>query len=305
MTESTHILVVDDSPTQLQQLQMVLENEGFGVQLASGGMEAIEQVQQKPPSLVITDLQMPGMDGLELVAALRSIATSIPVIVTTAQGDEKTIYKALRAGAATYVPKRDVQTDLIEIVRQVLSVNRVHDSSTRVAKYAVENSITLCLENDETLVPSVIERLEEPLVELDLFDEGERMQIAMALDEALLNAIVHGNLEVDSNLREVDDGTPYFEMIKARKLESPYRERRVTVSLAANNESAVFTIQDQGPGFDTTNLRDATDDENLERAGGRGLLLIRAFMDEVNHNETGNRITMVKRKPASESTACD
>ncbi len=174
------------------------------------------------------------------------------------------------------------------------------DLLREVAKFEIENTIALRIDNDETLIPSVIARLERTIIELNLFDEGERMQIAMALDEALTNAIIHGNLEVSSDLRQVDDGRPYVEMIAERKQQSPYRERRVLVRLEAFPAEARFVICDEGPGFDPASLRDPTDPENLEKAGGRGLLLINAFMDSVQHNEMGNGITLIKRKESAD-----
>ena len=223
------------------------------------------------------------------------------MILTTSQGSEEIAAEALRKGASSYVPKRDLNTALIPVVRQVLAVNQATQSVREVAQFAVESTIKLSLENEEQLVPKVITRLELPMVELDLFDEGERMQIAMALDEALLNAMIHGNLEVSSELRHDDDGKPYQDLINKRKQESPYKERRVLVHMHASLHSATIVIRDEGPGFDAESLRDPTDPENLERAGGRGLLLINAFMDEVRHNDVGNEITMIKHKSQAES----
>lgn len=296
MSDSPHILVVDDSATQRRQMQMVLENEGYSVQSAVDGIEAMKAIEADPPLLVVTDLQMPEMNGLELVAAVKSSAPAIPVILTTSQGSEDIAAQALRAGAASYVPKRDLVSTLVPVVQQVMSVNQAAMSVREVAKFAIESSITLSLASDDRLVPKVIARLELPMVELDLFDEGERMQIAMALDEALMNAIVHGNLEVSSELRQTDDGKAYIDLINKRKAESPFNERKVMVHLRASCEAATFIIRDDGRGFDVSSLRDPTDPENLERAGGRGLLLINAFMDEVKHNDKGNEITLVKRK---------
>lgn len=301
MPDPTHILVVDDSPTQLRQMQMVLEKDGLLVRTAIDGNDAMESIRADPPLLVVTDLQMPNMNGLELVAAVKACNSSIPVILTTSQGSEDIAAKALREGASSYVPKRDLTTALIPVVRQVLSVNQATQSVREVAKFAIESTITLSLENDELLVPKVIARLELPMVELDLFDEGERMQIAMALDEALLNAMIHGNLEVSSELRQTDDGKPYNDLIEKRKTLSPYKERRVIVRMHASQTSATIVIRDEGPGFDFESLRDPTDPENLERAGGRGLLLINAFMDEVRHNDKGNEITLIKHKDQSEA----
>ncbi len=78
MSEAPHILVVDDSPTQLRQLQMVLEKEGYLVKTAVDGKQAFDAIMSDPPSLVVTDLQMPEMNGLELVAAVKESAPKFP-----------------------------------------------------------------------------------------------------------------------------------------------------------------------------------------------------------------------------------
>ena len=296
MPDPSHILVVDDSPTQLRQIQFLLEKEGFVVQSAMDGIQAIASIEETMPLLVVTDLQMPEMNGLELVASLKESMPSLPVILTTSQGSEEIASQALKAGAASYVPKRELNDTLIPVLQQVMAVNRATKAVPQVAQNAVESNITLEVANDESQIPDIISRLELPMVELDLFDEGERMQIAMALDEALLNAMIHGNLEVSSELRQSDNGTPYVNMIAERKEQAPYRDRKVTIKLEATSEEIIFIIRDDGPGFDAAALRDPTDPENIERAGGRGLLLISAFMDEVSHNEVGNEIRMRKRK---------
>jgi CheY-like chemotaxis protein/anti-sigma regulatory factor (Ser/Thr protein kinase) len=296
MPDPSHILVVDDSPTQLRQIQFLLEKEGFVVQSAMDGIQAIASIEETMPLLVVTDLQMPEMNGLELVASLKESMPSLPVILTTSQGSEEIASQALKAGAASYVPKRELNDTLIPVLQQVMAVNKATKAVPQVAQNAVESNITLEVANDESQIPDIISRLELPMVELDLFDEGERMQIAMALDEALLNAMIHGNLEVSSELRQSDNGTPYVNMIAERKERAPYRDRKVTIKLEATSEEIIFIIRDDGPGFDAAALRDPTDPENIERAGGRGLLLINAFMDEVSHNEVGNEIRMRKRK---------
>lgn len=300
MSDTSYILVVDDSPTQLRQIEILLEQAGFEVRAVSDGQQAMKQLEAQPAGLVITDLQMPEMTGLELVAAIKARMPSIPMILTTSQGSEEIAAQALREGATSYISKREIAASLVSLVQQVLGVNESLQSVRKVAKYVTESSFSLCLGNDESLVPSVIARLEFPMIEMELFDEGERMQIAMALDEALLNGIIHGNLEVSSELRQMDNGEPYVEMIKQRKTELPYKDRQMRVSVVATRETVTFQVSDDGPGFDTDSLLDPTDPENLEKAGGRGLLLINAFMDEVSHNEKGNEITMVKRKVVAE-----
>ena len=86
------------------------------------------------------------------------------------------------------------------------------------------------------------------------------------------------------------------DLLQQRRREKPYLTRRVYVTVKESPAEAVYTIRDEGPGFDPSKLPDPTDPSNLDRVSGRGLLLIRTFMDRVHHNKTGNEITMVKRR---------
>ena len=116
----------------------------------------------------------------------------------------------------------------------------------------------------------------------------------MALHEALLNAIQHGNLEVSSELRQSDAERTFVELTEARRQQAPYRDRHVGVQVRLTPRQAVYVVTDEGGGFNPGSLPDPSDPANLERIGGRGLTLIRTFMDEVRHNEQGNQITMTK-----------
>ena len=155
------------------------------------------------------------------------------------------------------------------------------------------------LDNDPTLIPALIAWLRATAVQLRLFDAGTADRVDVALNEALINAIHHGNLELDSRFRE-GDADP-CRRVEARRRRLPYRERRVSVHARLSRAEAVYVIRDEGPGFDPATVPDPTDPANLEKASGRGLLLIRAYMDEVIHNRTGNQVTLIKRREASAS----
>ena len=86
--------------------------------------------------------------------------------------------------------------------------------------------------------------------------------------------------------------------MRKRRTEAPYRDRRVHFRVKLSPAEVAYTVRDEGPGFDPTKLPDPFDPSNLERIGGRGLLLIRTFMDHVKHNERGNEITLVKQRDA-------
>jgi two-component sensor histidine kinase len=122
----------------------------------------------------------------------------------------------------------------------------------------------------------------------------------MALKEALLNALFHGNLEISlEHMQEVQNKLIQekdISLVEQRRCESPYRDRRIFVDVKISPEEARFVIRDDGSGFDVSAVPQPGDPTALEREEGRGLMLIRTFMDEVMHNEPGNEITMVKRK---------
>lgn len=299
------VLVVDDSPTQQLQIRLVLEGCGFQVVCADNGVEALELIDAAIPDIVVTDLQMPEMNGLELVAEIKKRFQALPVILTTAVGSESIASEALQIGATSYVPKRELAEYLCETVTQVLDVVKAESGEASTSSTIVRTELHFEIGNCEAMVPGIIARMEQALVELGFCDEMQWMQIAMALDEAIVNAIFHGNLEVSTELRQTEDGKPFVELVEKRKTLAPFRSRRVQISLSATPEVATFVVRDAGQGFDVSSLPDPTDPANLERAGGRGLLLIHSFMDEVRHNHAGNEITMVKRKPVPLADDCD
>ena len=83
MSTTFKVLVVDDSPTQQLQIQMLLENDGYQVLLAANGLEALEVIGKQMPDIVVTDLQMPEMNGLELVSEIKSRYPTLPVILSS------------------------------------------------------------------------------------------------------------------------------------------------------------------------------------------------------------------------------
>ncbi len=299
MTGSPYILVVDDSAAQAAFLKAVLSTAGFRVETASDGALALERMRHSPPDGVLTDLQMPNMDGLELVQTVRDEFAGIPIVLMTAVGSEQIAAEALRKGAASYVPKLNIEDNISDTMRRVLSLTKVveHNRRTtdRLAEYSTRLDFEFKLDNDDSLIPPLVQRLQETLAEMELWDEGVRMQIGMALDEALINAMHHGNLEAPSALRDQDAGRPYIELINRRQQEEPYASRKVTFTASSTRQGATFTVQDEGPGFDPGSVPDPTAPENLEKVSGRGLLLIHTFMDDVSHNDAGNAITMTKK----------
>lgn len=293
------ILVVDDSKMDRLLIGGLLEAEAdFEVVYANDGREALAVVEAESPDLVITDLVMPELDGLELVAHMKQRFAGIPTVLVTSQGNEETAVKALQGGAASYVPKAALATDLIETVETVLDAARDERSRFEILSSLITSEYRWQLPNDRSLFGPLIQYLQENLTGFGLCDETERTRLGVALEEALVNAAEHGNLELDSALRQEDRGE-YLRIMRERLAHSPYKDRGVYLDATLSREEARFLIRDEGTGFDPDDLPDPTNPENLLKASGRGVMLMRTFMDEVIFNEIGNEVTLVKRRSSS------
>ena len=116
MNEHRRILVVDDESQITRVLRTSLSSQGYDIRVANDGETALEIMKDWTPDLVITDLSMPNMDGLELCRRLRA-KTKIPIIVLSVRGEEKTKVQALDAGADDYVTKPFGIEELLARVR--------------------------------------------------------------------------------------------------------------------------------------------------------------------------------------------
>jgi CheY-like chemotaxis protein len=290
------VLIVDDSAVDRRLAGSFLEKAGdFTVINATDGREALAAVLREQPDLVLTDLQMPGMNGLELVEEIRLKHPGLPVILMTAHGSEEIAIQALQRGAASYVPKRNLAQDLLGTVDDVLEATGAKRHLQRLVDECwVQTESQFSLPNDLSHISALVNHVQENLTRMKVCDENGLIRVAVALREALSNAIIHGNLEVASSLRD-QDGQAYLDLIERRRVEEPYDDRYVHVTAKESRTEALYIVRDEGPGFDPTSLPDPTDPANLENISGRGLLLIRTFMDEVRHNKQGNEITMMKR----------
>jgi CheY-like chemotaxis protein/anti-sigma regulatory factor (Ser/Thr protein kinase) len=292
----TTVLVVDDSAVDRCHVGDLLRRDArLETQFAVDGADALAKMEASPPDLVVTDLIMPRMDGLELVAAIRARYPLVPVILVTSQGSEEIAVRALQAGAASYVPKRMAAQSLLETIESVTAVSSRQRYYTRLMGCMTKNNCTFVLENDLALTRPLVAYLQETLGHIGLCNEADRTRIGVALEEALSNALFHGNLGLHSDLKERDEDA-YYALVRQRRQQPPYRDRRIHVATRLSTEQAVFEIRDEGAGFDPRTLSDPTDPANLEKLSGRGVLLMRTFMDEVVYNDVGNVVTMTRRR---------
>ncbi len=291
----TSVLVVDDSAMDRRIAGGLLEkNLGWLITYAVDGKQALAQLEEQTPDLILTDLQMPEMNGLELVQEVKRTHPLIPVVLMTAQGSEVIAVEALEQGAASYVPKDQLGHDLCDTLERVIAVAGDRRTQQQLMQQILTLDCTFVLTNEPSMLTSLVSYLQTLLNDMGLLAEVDRLRVGVALEEALLNAAYHGNLEVSSDLRETDH-TAYYQLARERLGLEPYQHRSIFVDAKLNRQEVRYKIRDEGPGFDPSELPDPTDPANLERPCGRGLLLMRTFMDEIEYNDIGNEVVMVKR----------
>ncbi|MBN2473974.1 MAG: response regulator [Pirellulales bacterium] len=299
------ILVVDDSAVDRRLVGGLLEKKIVcTVEYAANGVEALARMTDLEPDLIVTDLTMPAMDGLELVKAARIHHPDVPVILMTAHGSETLAIEALERGAASYVPKSRLAERLPNTVEEVFWLARADRSHQQLMNCLIKAQFTFTLENEPALVDPLVDQIQQMVAGTQLCDFNGRLQIGVALKEALLNALFHGNLEIgmgspgeaeDELLEESDQS-----LVEQRRSQPPYRDRRIHVDVKISPDEARFVIRDEGPGFDLSTVPDPGDAGALQPEQGRGLSLMRMFMDELTFNDAGNEVTMVKRRESND-----
>jgi DNA-binding response OmpR family regulator len=121
------ILVVDDEIGALTLIGIMLERGGFSVLKAKDAQAALAELDKETPDLIILDVMMPGMNGIELCKVIRSRTETsmIPVLILSARGDAESGMRGMDAGANDYLPKPILHHDLVDKVRKMLDMNTV------------------------------------------------------------------------------------------------------------------------------------------------------------------------------------
>ncbi|NNJ25015.1 ATP-binding protein [Alienimonas chondri] len=327
------LLVVDDRESDRQKVaRLLVDLPDVTIEEASD-RDSFLAALENPPDIVLTDLHLPDIDGPSVVEAVCERCPYVPVVLMTRHGLKDEAVAALKAGAASFVLKKDLKSQLKLTVMQMIVVAVERRRQDRLARCHTRQHRVLDLPTDPDIIGPTV-RLAKRMVEetaavpagprgLDKqeyepeligFSETDRLRIGVALEEALTNAVYHGNLELDSEMRDHDEAR-YYSLARERALLRPYSQRRVRIELTVartgdpcqagaddldvlrrppSGPNLRFYVEDQGAGFDPASLPDPTDPENLMKAHGRGLLLVRTFMDEATHNAKGNAITLIK-----------
>ena len=303
---TTKILIVDDSQIERLLIEGMLSKESqYRIQHASDGAKALKIIAKSPPDLVITDLIMPCIDGLELVRRLRNQYPNVPVILLTAFGDEGIAAEALEAGAASYVPKAQKAERLLPAVERVAAHAQANRSREELDHCMLEYHTRYALGNDIHLIRMLVNQLQHVMAGIGFGDFVERIRMGEAIEEAILNAMYHGNLEISEHelarVRAELDSHVLERLVEERCRDPRIADRRILVVAHLQPTEVRFVVRDEGRGF-RQHMNGAKSTENIAAGQRRGMTLIRAMADEVSFNKNGNELVI--RKRATPRAAC-
>lgn len=269
------ILVVDDDRTTRFFLHKVLRKAGFSTRVAEDGVEALKTLRRRRFDLLLLDVWMPRLNGLELLEKIRTRKSHPRVVVLTSDDAPETLLKAVRARAFEYLHKPVAAAELLESVRRVLAAPALPRIEVISARAEWVELVVPCTHEAAERIQPVLAQLDAELA------PDVRESIAYAFRELLVNAIEWGG-QLDPH-------------------------RKVRIACLRSKRMLMYRIADPGKGFDIDALphaaiaQDGDPTAHVEirvkkglRPGGFGLLTVRAEVDELLYNEKRNEVVFVK-----------
>ena len=273
---SRRILLVDDDRGLRLALSTLLEDAGHEVETAGDGPEAVALLQGRAFDIVLLDIGLPSMSGLDVLARARELATPPLVIMMTADDTSQPVLESVRRQAFRYLRKPFPPNTIVDVIND--SVNPAAGLSFEVVSARPE-----WLELVAPCTLEMADRIQSFVMHLDAhLPEDTREAIAQAFRELLTNAIEWGG-KLDPN-------------------------RKVRISCIRTKKMQLYKIADPGKGFDIDGLRHAAisnpegdpirhlvvREEQGLRPGGFGLAMTRSLVDELIYNEARNEVIFVK-----------
>lgn len=289
----TTVLVLEQPNGPGSAYDLILRHESWSAERVSDPQEAFDRLLAASFDLLIASTDTLRIDP-QWLTKVGERFPSLPVVLVTGRGraHEQTV-KALMLGAATFVPRDRLTRELVTTIERLVALC-CPEIAPPVGRVLRETTHRYVLPSDRRELTPILRHIQGELERFEICDKAQRLRVVIALEEAMINAIVHGNLEVSSTLREMGDDA-FEQAITQKRATSPYRDRQAKLVADFCPDHATFVVTDEGKGFDPDAVPDPTDPENLAKPHGRGLLLMRTFMD-VEHNAIGNEVTLIKRK---------
>jgi DNA-binding response OmpR family regulator len=287
------VLVVEDEEGVRGLLGEVIALDGHQIRMAENGRQGIDICKEFEPDLIVSDIEMPVMNGLEMVERIRRFDTESIVVIITGHGSEEYAVQALRLGAHNYLKKPIQIADLRALMKKYQSVVANRTIAGSVPGTTVRREFTMKFENCLEMVDKVVDHL--VIQAADRLSRKNRLGIHLGLLELLVNAMEHGNLEITYEEKsKALEGNGLQSLRNERRAIHALANRRVTVDFRSDDTGCEWRISDEGKGFDWRMVPDPLDPGNATSHNGRGIAISRRHFDEFEYLGNGNVVRVKK-----------
>jgi CheY-like chemotaxis protein len=273
---SRRILIVDDDRGLRHALSALLAGAGHSIESAGDGLEALALLQDRPFDIVLLDIGLPSMSGLDVLARACELATPPLVIMMTADDTPQSLLQAVKRQAYRYIRKPFPPNTIVDVVNDAVAPSAALSIDVISARPEWLELVAPCTLQTAERIQSFVLHLEATL------PEDVREAVAQAFRELLMNAVEWGG-KLDPN-------------------------RKVRISCVRAKKMLLYRIADPGEGFDIDGLRHAAisnpehdpirhavvREERGLRPGGFGLAMTQSLVDELIYNEARNEVIFVK-----------
>ena len=297
--EPARILIVDDSQSIVNSLSKILQIHGYATDTAFNGSDALRKITSQNYDLIICDIEMPGVTGLDFLERIRSTYESdVDVILMTGYLDQDYFIRAIRLGAADFIRKP------IDAKQIIFSIQGILDR--RRNRFDLSNFF-LALDNTE--ISFLIDPLHFSKFSLSkvfngffihnfLLSQNVLNELLIIIDEMVYNAFIHGTLKLNHQERQFDHGKMQ-ELIRSKLQDPEIMKKRIGFKMSVNQVENLIqiSVEDQGEGFDYQGWlnRVQTDPRLNIEEHGRGISLLFHLTDSVEFSQGGRKISVSKR----------
>jgi YesN/AraC family two-component response regulator len=286
------VLVVEDDYSSRELLKICIEKEGYQCQTANDGVDGFNLFKKFNPDLIISDVRMPNMTGIELLESIRKISKDVIIVFITGHGNEELALQALQLGANNYIKKPVDISEIKTLTNRYYDVIKSKAIQSNIVDLIKHREMEIEIESDMNLVQSLANYLSEKTG--NYFDSKERMRIELGINELLINAIEHGNWDIsyeEKNQALLDDRIS--DLYKTKREDPINIDKKVLVKFKLSEKFCEWIITDEGKGFDWKTVYNPIDTK-LSRMNGRGILLSKLQFDELEYIGKGNVVRLKK-----------
>ncbi|MGM0606784.1 MAG: response regulator [Candidatus Muiribacteriota bacterium] len=266
MLKNKKVLVVDDEKDILNIIEFFLKKHGANVLKAPDAFSGLEYIydSENKIDIVLLDIMLPILDGFQVAKILKMQRdyNKLPIIMLSALGESENIKKGFQVGADEYIVKPASEEFIVDTIKNVLKKNEKLINSGRMYNIKFE------LKSDFSYIKEIND-MAKWIFSNTVAQEQMVSDLIYSLNEMCANAIEHGNR------KQV--------------------EKKVFVECDVFKNKIIISIKDEGKGFDPVDTLDRLENADMFRMRGRGMLITRSLMDEIEYKENGKKVVMVKK----------